>query len=318
MADGNSTKRAHNFKDLTGQRIGVLVVTGYAETRGNVAYWNVLCDCGATKAISTGNLTHGKNTSCGSGCPLRVNHNIKEETGNIYGKWKVLRYVGSSMWLCRCECGAESTIKGSHLRQGKSQQCRSCATKTHGWSTVDGYRSWEGMISRCRNAADHSYNSYGGRGITVCTRWESFEKFLEDMGPRPSVDHSIERINVDGNYEKSNCCWATPKEQGRNRRNNRVLTYNGRTLCVTEWAEELGIEWVTLFGRLYRGWSVKKSLTAPVKDTKRLLTLNGKTMCLSEWAEEIGINRKTLRDRLKRWSVEKSLTTPARSGKRKG
>jgi len=95
-----------------------------------------------------------------------------------------------------------------------------------------------------------------------------------------------------------------------------VLTYNGRTLCATEWAEELGIEWVTLFARLYRGWSVEKALTAPVKDTRRLLTLNGKTMCLAEWAKEIGINRATLRNRLKRWSVEQALTTPAR--RRKG
>jgi len=173
------------------------------------------------------------------------------------------------------------------------------------------------MMSRCRNSADPSYDIYGGRGISVCDRWNSFDNFLEDMGPRPSCDHSIERINVDGNYEKSNCRWGTWKEQGRNRRNNRRLTYKGRTLCVMEWAEELGIRWGTLFARLDRGWSAEKALTTPVGDTKRMLTLNSTTMCLAEWAEKIGINRATLRSRLKKWPLEKALTMPPRSGKQK-
>jgi len=120
------------------------------------------------------------------------------------------------------------------------------------------------MLRRCHNPHCDNYANYGGRGITVCERWLTLEQFLEDMGTRPSSEHSIERRDNDGNYEPSNCYWATPKEQARNRRNNRMLTYNGRTLCVAEWAEELGIVPNRIHNRLQLGWSDEKIITVAI------------------------------------------------------
>jgi len=111
------------------------------------------------------------------------------------------------------------------------------------------FKVWRGMLGRC--SGDHNDN-YGARGIKVCERWQTFAAFVEDMGPRPSPDHSIERVDVNGHYEPSNCKWATSTEQNRNRRNVPLVTFQGRTMCRTAWAEELGIKVTTLVRRLRR------------------------------------------------------------------
>lgn len=127
------------------------------------------------------------------------------------------------------------------------------------------------MIQRCTNPNDKRYKNYGGRGITVCKRWRnSFEKFLEDMGEPPTKEHSIDRINNNGNYCKSNCRWVTRKEQNRNKRNNRLITYKGKTQCLIEWAEEYNINYDTLWCRIYKyGWPIEKALTTPVKKRRK-------------------------------------------------
>ena len=118
---------------------------------------------------------------------------------------------------------------------------------THGCTGTPTYRAWQDMIQRCYNPRRTRYPMYGGRGITVCQRWrESFEAFLKDMGTSPSPRHSIDRIDNNGNYEPGNLRWATAKEQSRNQRRNRVLTYQGETLCIAEWAERLGVAYATL------------------------------------------------------------------------
>lgn len=109
------------------------------------------------------------------------------------------------------------------------------------------------MKSRCLSADHASYADYGGRGITVCTRWLSFENFLSDMGHRPSTAHSLERKDNTKGYDPSNCVWATAKQQARNRRNNRLLTFSGRTQTLAAWAEETGIPYQTIYSRLHRG-----------------------------------------------------------------
>lgn len=126
------------------------------------------------------------------------------------------------------------------------------------------YKVWSGMVSRCRNSAHHAWKDYGGRGIKVCERWTLFENFFMDMGDRPTPHHQIDRYpDQNGNYEKSNCRWATTIEQGRNRRSNKMVTFHGRTRCVSEWSEYLGIPESTLYGRLLRGWSIKKAFKIP-------------------------------------------------------
>lgn len=126
---------------------------------------------------------------------------------------------------------------------------------------------WVSMKQRCHNEKSTGYHNYGGRGIKVCERWlDSFENFLADMGPRPSRQHQLDRIDNDGPYSPQNCRWATRSEQLRNTRRSCYLTFNGQTLHIIEWAARLGVEAGALRARLRRGWSVKKTLTKPLRD----------------------------------------------------
>ena len=130
------------------------------------------------------------------------------------------------------------------------------------------YKTWTGMRSRCNNPKDYAYNNYGGRGIEICKRWDKFENFLEDMGVRPTKKHSIDRINNNGNYELSNCRWATMKEQCYNRRTNTIITYNNCSKTLTEWAKTRKLDARTLSTRLRRGWDIHRALFQPVKRRK--------------------------------------------------
>lgn len=123
------------------------------------------------------------------------------------------------------------------------------------------YSTWHLMIQRCRNPKATGFDRYGSRGIAVCEVWSDFTTFLRDMGLRPSLNHSIERINNDGNYEPGNCRWATRAEQMRNTSNNVRLEFNGRVQTSTDWANELGVKVNTLIYRMRRGWSVERALT---------------------------------------------------------
>lgn len=132
------------------------------------------------------------------------------------------------------------------------------------------YRIWEGMKRRCLNPNMTGYSDYGGKGITVCKEWqESYEIFLKDMGRKPSPKHTIERINSKGNYEPTNCKWATPKEQANNRKNNRRLKYHGESRTMTQWSELYNMPKTTLYNRLKRGWSIEDALTKPIDVRRR-------------------------------------------------
>jgi len=125
------------------------------------------------------------------------------------------------------------------------------------------YSLWCSMHARCSNPTRADYARYGGSGVQVCERWASFASFLEDMGPRPTPQHSIDRIDGGLGYAPSNCRWATPTEQQRNRSNNRLLTWNGTTRCVAEWAEVLQLSRELIKDRLAGGWSVDAALSTP-------------------------------------------------------
>lgn len=129
--------------------------------------------------------------------------------------------------------------------------------------------SWDAMKQRCTNPAHKSFKNYGGRGIKVCDRWlESFEDFYADMGNRPAGT-TLERDEVDGNYEPGNCKWVTYKEQGNNRRNNRALTLEGVTMTMAEWAEKLSMSRQALRYRVENGWSEKDILKMQVNHGNR-------------------------------------------------
>lgn len=126
------------------------------------------------------------------------------------------------------------------------------------------YRAWTDMHTRCRNPKFKDWLLYGGRGIRVCLRWNSFSYFFDDMGPKPSPKHSLDRIDSDGNYEPLNCRWATAKEQARNWKNrNRRVLFNGENLLLSEWAARLGLSRESLRDRLEAGWSLERALTTP-------------------------------------------------------
>lgn len=147
---------------------------------------------------------------------------------------------------------------------------------THGCGKRSGstfeYRVWKGMLTRCRNHNTRGYRYYGAKGVEVCQRWQdSYENFLTDMGVAPSPAHSLDRFpNRKGNYEPGNCRWATRTQQTRNMDRVRSITFDGRTLCITEWAEVLGISSKVLTSRLNKlRWSEEKALTTPVRKRRR-------------------------------------------------
>lgn len=209
--------------------------------------------------------------------------NFMDLTGKVFGRLTVIqrvtasesRNVKATIWECRCQCGTTKSIRAGSLRSGETRSCGCLYIESHtrhGHSSRDRrgkvrsreYVVWLGMINRTTNENSAGYSEYGGRGISMCERWRnSFEAFLDDMGPRPSSRHSLDRINVDGNYEPGNCRWATPLAQMRNTRWNRNITWMGKTQCLQAWANELGMSSKLLSERLRTGWSVDAAFTTP-------------------------------------------------------
>lgn len=198
----------------------------------------------------------------------------RDLTGLRFGKLLVVKRSGSrgkgSLWECRCECGIIKQIMRCNLVKAHTVSCgchRRQRLTTHGMKNRPEYRIWLAMKNRCHNpaiATNPLYRDYGGRGIKVCERWRaSFPDFLADMGPKPSPDHELDRIDNDGDYEPGNCRWATVTQQARNRRSNLLLTIDGETRCLAEWAEQYRMSQTCLYQRLKAGWNLKTALTTP-------------------------------------------------------
>lgn len=156
-------------------------------------------------------------------------------------------------WLCICECGNKTVVRSDSLRCHYTESCgclqRGINTErctTHGESESLTYRTWKAMKQRCENPKNERHKYYGGRGITICERWNKFENFLEDMGKKPSPKHSIERMDVNGNYEPDNCKWATVETQSKNRRDSIKVTIEGETKVLKDWSRRYGIPYSTL------------------------------------------------------------------------
>jgi hypothetical protein len=169
------------------------------------------------------------------------------------------------------------------------------------------------MFSRCTNPKSPDYPYYGGRGIKVADEWKNFAVFLADVGPKPTPRHSLDRFpDVDGNYEKANTRWATRKEQGRNKRNNKRYTMDGESLTIPEWSDKTGVPIQLICSRIYSlRWPIQKALSYEANFNRRQITFNGLTKTLTEWSEHTGLSRGKIKKRLRRhWTIERALTSP--------
>lgn len=226
-------------------------------------------------------LRSGKSTSCGCLRSETIAALAPDITGHTFGRLTVLRRVGSdkhgkTRWLCRCECGVEAVRSAHLMRKGESLSCGCLQRETnvsaptrHGSAKVGRvtreYEAWSNMLARCENPKATHFDCYGGRGITVCPQWHDFAVFIADMGPKPSLKHSIDRRENNGNYEPGNCRWTTTKVQSRNTRRNRFITFNGETMTLAEWGERLGTNGTVIGLRLRHGWSEERAVTESVR-----------------------------------------------------
>lgn len=168
---------------------------------------------------------------------------------------------------CRCDCGIEKDFSPGNVRNGLSRSCGKCKSNRLGVENVKKmpeYSSWRAMWKRVTNSKHRFYKFYGGAGISIHPPWASFEVFFEDLGLRPSMGHSLDRIDNVGNYTPENCRWATRKEQMRNTRYNRIITAKGESRPVAEWAEILGVKPYTLYNRANMGWPDEEIINTPV------------------------------------------------------
>ncbi len=208
------------------------------------------------------------------------------EVGQIVGVCKYIEEIGMEdrytvpkrMIKVECECGNVFVADAAKVKRGARCGCKKGGNIVHGYASglklKTEYISWQSMISRCSNSNGDKYKNYGGRGITVSKEWREFKNFIRDMGNKPDKSYSLDRIDVNGNYCKENCRWATQKTQMNNTSCNRVLEYNGKTKTTAQWASETGIGHSTIWVRLKLGWSVEDTLGKPVMIYKKRLIKN--------------------------------------------
>lgn len=212
---------------------------------------------------------------------------VKDITGQQFGRLTAIRPEGldshgRTKWLCDCSCGNQAVVAGFLLRQGHSTSC-GCRRlemiraprphqRTHGLTETPIYAIWHSMVQRCCNERQPSFPGYGGRGITVCAEWLSFDRFYADFGHlRPTRQHTMDRRDNDAGYHPGNVRWVLQEVQNNNRRDNVRLTFMGETLTVTQWSRRVGISASCLFSRVKSGWPVDKTLTLPANHSQRVM-----------------------------------------------
>ena len=186
---------------------------------------------------------------------------------------------GNRLWLCQCDCGKQSVVAAHRLAKDITRSCgcnrlavlfKLTHGQTVGHKPTPEYRVWQNMLRRCRKRESKDWKNYGGRGIKVCDRWFSFENFFADMGKRPSRLHTLDRREVNGNYEKTNCQWSTTREQNSNKRSNRFIRMYGEVMTFTEGARRFSVvDLSTARSRRFRGWSAQDAFLTPLGERPR-------------------------------------------------
>lgn len=260
------------FKPLVNKKFGsLLVLSDYVneDVKYHKHWCNCLCDCGLTTEVESTKLTSGNTKTCGKCASVQA-------VGRKFGRLTVVSTFyakGNLMCNCVCDCHKNkeyTVVYYQSLLRGTTKSCgcyRSDKNKIHGMVYTRFYGIWSQMKGRCYRPKNPAYKYYGGRGITVCDRWkDSFENFKEDMYEyyQQHIEEfgedntTIDRINVDGNYELNNCKWATRKEQSNNTRNTIKLTHNEETHSIKEWSRIYGIKYLTAWYRYKHGWKFSK------------------------------------------------------------
>lgn len=210
--------------------------------------YHVRCECGTTRRIAPRELNGGYTKSCGC---LRRELKIAEGNARLFigvgtkiSRWTILEELAPRnerrRWLAKCDCGTIKEVRNEQLRNGTSRSCgclardeRIARQTIHGASRTPEYSSWKGARARCEDPEHHNFPYYGGRGIRFSPEWNNFNVFLADVGPRPTKSHTLDRIDVDGDYTRGNCRWATPKEQAANKRKRqRIEQYTDSELIA--------------------------------------------------------------------------------------
>lgn len=255
--------------DLRGQKFDLLTplaVVGFNSQRNTI--WLCQCDCGKTKTVAA-NYLRRKDRYKSCGCSGR-NHSdciIGQRFGHWTVKEKTKNNKGKKAFLCECDCGNVKLQSSSDLINKKTRSC-GCANLSKGKKKNSKiylgersiikkdhplYAAWLAMKQRCENPSDRKWPRYGARGIKVCSRWQNFAFFVKDMQPRPD-GMSLDRIDNNGNYEPSNCRWATPRTQAQNTRRNIFVKKDGITLCLSEWARRMNVTHSTIKSWVQNGW----------------------------------------------------------------
>lgn len=342
-------ERVEDHVQPNGARTAMWLCRCDCGTERAVSHTGLTCNrahsCGCLKAEVARKMCQDRKMPIVPGMMAKVKHDL---TGQKFGKLTVIRqapdHICSSgkrdtMWECRCDCGKITQAKTWDLTSGHKVSCGcirdsdeyrehlSEKATIHGGSRVGRkerlYRVWCAMIERCGNPHNSHYVSYGGRGIKVCEEWRnSYDAFRTWAlangydGQAQRGQCTIDRIDVNGNYCPENCRWVSMDKQANNKRNSHMLTFQGKTQTISEWAKEIGVGATTLLSRIdKRGWSVEKALTTPADPMRRrkFYTYNGVTKSLSEWARDSGIGMKQLWARLDYgWDFEDAITRPIR------
>ena len=272
------------LRDLSGKRFGKLTVIRRCDDPKRSKRWVCKCDCGNEIEVFESRLLRRINRSCGYMIQDAAKRRIKDITGMRFGSLVVLRRSdhrirGKVSWLCKCDCGKYIDAIGSALRSGNTKSCGCLkidelvkrSTK-HNKCYEREYSIWSSMKQRCLNSKARAYKWYGGRGIKICDRWlnddNGFSNFLKDMGNAPP-DYSIDRIDPNGNYEPSNCRWASWYQQSRNKTNSHFITVNGITKNITDWSNKCGISRSEINHRMKDlGWSAYDAINTKKYEVK--------------------------------------------------